>query len=139
LIRHFYSKQFLTFVAVGGIAAATNWISRIALGNWMSLTVAVVVAYAIGMAVAFVLNRILVFPESSRSMHKQIRDFLIINLSFLPVVLTATVVLNAAFTTVVQIRFAQAAAHGIAVAIPAFATFLLYKFFAFRETFHAGQ
>jgi putative flippase GtrA len=126
-------------MAAGGIAAAANWISRIVLGTWLSLPVAVIVAYTIGMAVAFVLNRILVFPKSARSMRKQIRDFVIINLSFLPVVLTATVVLEAAFEKMARIAFAQAAAHGIAVTIPALATFLLYKIFAFREPFHARQ
>jgi putative flippase GtrA len=139
LIRHFYSTQFVAFVAVGGVAAAANWLSRIILGNWMSLALAVVVAYAIGMAVAFVLNRILVFPKSPKSIRQQMWGFVIINLAFLPVVLAATVALEMAFRTVVRIAFAQAAAHGIAVTIPALATFLLYKFFAFRDTVHVRQ
>lgn len=136
MIRHYLSKQFLGFVVAGGVAALLHWLSRIALSHWFTLPVAVVLAYGVGMAAAFILNRMFVFPASRRPLQSQMRDFIVVNLAFLPVVLAATMALRPLFRFLGPADFSDAAAHGVAVAIPTLATFLIYKFIAFRETVH---
>jgi putative flippase GtrA len=137
LIRHFFTKQFLLFVAVGGFAAFLNWLSRVVLSHWMPFAAAVVLAYVVGMATAFVLNRVFVFPRSDKPMHRQARDFVMINLVSFPMVLVVAILLEWLFRALGMVTYSKAAAHGVAVAIPALTSFLLYKFFAFRDAAHA--
>lgn len=134
MIRFFFTKQFLGFLAVGGLAALLHWLSRIALSNWLPFTWAVAGAYFIGMLVAFTLNSFFVFHKSDKPRHKQARDFVIINLSFFPVVWIASIKINDLLKLVGFSVHTETIAHGIAVAIPTFATFLIYKLFAFKDT-----
>jgi putative flippase GtrA len=134
MTKHFFTKQFLGFLTVGGLAAFLNWLSRILLSNWLSFSWAVVIAYAVGMSAAFTLNSFFVFPKSEKPRHKQARDFAIVNLSFYPVVWIASITIDHALEAFGMVIYTQAVAHGIAIAIPMLATFLIYKFFAFRDT-----
>lgn len=133
MIKHFFTKQFLGFLAVGGLSAFLHWLSRIWLSNWLSFSLAVIVAYAIGMLVAFTLNALFIFPASEKPRRKQARDFIIVNISFLPIVWLASISINIALQAAGMLLYTEAIAHAIAVAIPMFATFLIYKFFAFKD------
>ncbi len=133
MLKHFLSRQFLGFIAVGGLAALLHWLSRIILSHWMSFSVAVVFAYMIGMAVAFTMNAVYVFPGSNKPKRKQAQDFIIVNLSFLPVVWVISIGLERIFHSMGIVEYAQALAHAVAISVPMFATFLIYKFFAFKD------
>jgi len=110
-----------------------NWLSRLLLSIWLPFSWAVVIAYAIGMLVAFLLNSFFVFPKSIKARHKQARDFVIVNLSFFPVVWFASVQVNYFLQTLGMKTYSEDMAHAIAIGLPMFATFLIYKFFAFKE------
>ena len=60
------ARRFMLFVALGGCAAAANWLSRFPLEYFMSFSAAVVVAYMVGMVIAFTLFNRYVFPASPR-------------------------------------------------------------------------
>jgi putative flippase GtrA len=136
LIRHFLSAQFLRFLSVGATAAFLHWLARIALSHWLSFPVAVALAYGVGMGVAFVLNRIYVFPLSSKPAHQQLRDFVLVNLGFFPVVWASSLLVDAGLRALGFTRYTEALAHAISIAIPMLATFLMYKFIAFKEVDH---
>lgn len=138
MIGHFLTRQFLLFLMVGGLAAFLHWLARIALSRWFSFSTAVVLAYCVGMAVAFTLNALYVFPGSDKARHLQARDFVLVNLAFLPVVWLASVQLVKPLT-VWEIPFPEAIAHGMAVLLPTLMTFLIYKFFAFKERPHGRK
>lgn len=133
MIRNFFTKQFLGFLVVGGLAAFLHWLARIALSIWLPFSWAVAVAYGVGMLVAFLLNSYFVFPKSEKPRHQQARDFVIVNLLFFPIVWAASLTINRGLEYVGMVNFTQALAHGIAIAIPMFATFLIYKFVAFKD------
>ena len=133
MIRHFLSRQFALFLFVGGTAALMNWLSRMAFSLLFSFSEAVVFAYMIGMAVAFTLNRMFVFHRSERPVAKQARDFVVINLCFMPVVLIVSVALEKLLRSFGIEAYSQVIAHGFSVSLPAILSFLLYKFVAFRE------
>lgn len=133
MIKHFFTKQFLIFLAVGGLAASLNWLSRFFLSLWLPFSWAVINAYAIGMGVAFIMNSIFVFPHSKKARHAQARDFILVNLSFLPLVWLASIQINIGLKTVGMTAHSEELAHAIAIALPMLATFLIYKFFAFKE------
>ena len=139
MIRYFFTRQFLGYLAVGGIAALLHGLARVVLSLWLPFAWAVVTAYAVGMAVAFVLNSLFVFKRSDKARHKQARDFVIVNLSFFPVVWLASMLLNGLLQRLGMVSYTEELAHAAAVAIPMVATFLIYKFFAFRDTQYERQ
>ncbi|MFT3802264.1 MAG: GtrA family protein [Burkholderiaceae bacterium] len=136
MISHFLTRQFVNFLFVGGLAALLHWLARIALSQWMPFQVAVLLAYGIGMGVAFVLNSLFVFAGSSKPRAAQARDFVMTNLAFLPVVWIVSIGLEWLFRRWLPVPRAEAFAHAVAVAVPTFATFLIYKFFAFKDQKH---
>ena len=133
MIRHFFTRQFLRFVAVGGLAALCNWLSRIALGEWLPFGWAVALAYGVGVTAAFVLNSLYVFPDSNKPRAAQARDFFAVNLASFPVVWCLSLGFDAALQRL-GMGHTEALAHALAIPVPMFAVFLIYKFFAFRET-----
>lgn len=135
MIRHFLTAQFLRFLAVGGLAALLHWLARVLLSVWMPFSLAVIAAYAVGMAVAFVLNSAFVFPNSRRARHLQIRDFVLVNLAFSPVVWIASLQINHWLKSVGVIGYSEGLAHALAISLPMIATFLIYKFVAFKEQY----
>ena len=138
LLKYFFTKQFLIFLIVGGLAAFFNWLSRIILSFWLPFSYAVIFAYGVGMTVAFVLNAIFVFKNSVEPLKNQIISFAIINLAFLPVVWFSSIMLNNYLISLNFIKYPKEIAHGLAVCLPPLVTFLLYKFFAFKES-HYGK
>ena len=131
MIRHFVSRQFLLFLLVGATAAALHWLARYVISIWLVFPLAVALAYFVGIAVAFELNRRYVFPSSPRPVQKQIRDFVIVNLMFFPVVWCASMLIRQFLTGIGVVLYVDGIAHGLAIAIPMFMTFLIYKFIAF--------
>jgi hypothetical protein len=79
---------------------------------------------------------VLVFPTSTKPASQQMRDFIVVNLAFFPVVWGASLIIERGLRGVGMATYTQALAHGIAIAIPMLATFLIYKFHAFKDVDH---
>lgn len=135
MIKHFFTKQFLLFIVMGGAAAFINWISRIIFSNWMSFYLAVFYAYGLGMTVAFTLNSMFVFSRSKKPKRKQARDFMIVNLISFPIVLLSSITIEHLLLEYGFINYRQAIAHGLALIVPILGVFLIYKYFAFNEKY----
>lgn len=133
MIKVFFTKQFLAFLFVGGAAALLHWLARIGLSLWLPFAIAISVAYMVGMTVSFLLNNIFVFPNSNKTKQTQIRDFILVNLSFFPLVWYASIYINIWLKTIGINSHSEELAHGMAISLPILATFLLYKFVAFKE------
>jgi putative flippase GtrA len=136
VLRHFLSRQFAGFLAVGGLAALLHWLSRVLLSALMPYSAAVALAYVVGMSVAFVLNSYYVFPTSDKPVARQARDFVAINLAFFPVVWVTAMGLNEVLPRMGIVQYSEEVAHALAISLPVLATFLLYKFYAFREKYY---
>ena len=136
MLRHFLSRQFAGFLVVGGFAAALHWLARIFLSLFMPYSWAVFIAYGVGMSIAFALNSYYVFPASDKPVQKQARDFILINTAFLPVVWIVSMQLNNLLIEQGIGSYSEEIAHGLAISLPVLGTFLLYKFFAFREKYY---
>ena len=72
--------RFVRFLALGGLAAGVNWLSRFAWEPLLGFSAAVVAAYATGMLVAFLLFRAFVFPASPTPIARQVKFFVLVNL-----------------------------------------------------------
>lgn len=93
-------------------------------------------AYPVGMAIAFLLNRKYVFPGSLKTTQEQMRGFVLINLLFFPIVFLLSIGLKKIFFLCGFVEYAEFVAHGIAVAAPTLITFIAYKVYAFKDVFH---
>ena len=80
------TSEFLKFLVTGGLAALANLASRYALNLLMPFEAAVVVAYLIGMTMAYVLARLFVFRVSGRAIASEFRRFAIVNVVALAIV-----------------------------------------------------
>lgn len=126
------SRQFLAFLVTGGIAAAVNFGSRIVYSQWLSFSVAVVLAYLSGMVTAFVLAKLFVFRDSEQPVHRAAGFFILVNV----VAMAQTWGVSLAMLGLVLprlgvISFAPEIAHGVGVVIPVFTSYLGHKRWSF--------
>lgn len=128
------NRQFVLFALTGGFAAAVNFCSRIALNHWMAFTPAIVLAYLCGMLTAFVLNRILVFRQTSNALHHQILWFTLVNLAAVLQTLLVSLVLARWFFPYVRFTWhPESVAHACGVTIPVITSFFGHKYLSFRN------
>lgn len=126
-------KRFIFFAIAGGFAAATNFGSRILLGQVFSYSISIVVAYLIGMITAFVLNRTFVFPEGNEGLHKQAGWFVAVNALAVLQTLGISLLLARVVFPVFGMNFhPETLAHAIGVIVPIFTSYIGHKTFTFR-------
>lgn len=133
MIAAFRSRQFLVFLLTGGLAAAVNFGSRILFNQWMGYSAAIVLAYLVGMTTAFILARLFVFKDGSRSLHQSAMYFVLVNT--VAVVQTWAVSVGLAEYVLPALgatRFVKEIAHAVGVAVPVFTSYLGHKHLSFR-------
>ena len=129
----FKSREFLLFVFTGGIAALVNFVSRIVLNDWLGFSVAVIVAYMIGMITAFYLAKYFVFNFKAKSNLVSATRFVLVNM--FAVAQTWTVSYMLAYYLLPKlsiISYRYEIAHGIGVAVPVFTSYLGHKYWSFK-------
>lgn len=125
--------QFFRFLVAGGIAALANILSRMLFSQFMDLAAAVVLAYCVGMLVAFVLMRSRVFPPSNAPVGRQAAIFVAVNLA--AVVQTLAVTLLLARWLLPALGMQQGVdtiAHVVAVCVPVVTSYFGHKHGSFR-------
>jgi putative flippase GtrA len=128
------SRQFVTFLVTGGLAAAVNLSSRILYNQWVDFSVAVVLAYLTGMVTAFVLARYFVFTESSQSMQRSALWFVVVNI--VAVMQTWVISMLLAYYVLPRMdltQFIPEIAHAVGVVVPVFTSYLGHKRFSFKQ------
>jgi putative flippase GtrA len=126
-------KDFVGFLLAGGIAALANVLSRLGYSLLVPYPVAIVLAYVTGMAVAYLLNRTLVFGPSDRGIPGEMLAFAVVNL--LAVGQTLAVSLGLAYYVLPRlgvVQHAETLAHVAGVIVPVFTSFVGHKYWTFR-------
>ncbi len=134
MIQQFLSKQFILFLITGGTAALVNFGSRIAYNQWVSFSVAIVLAYLTGMVTAFLLARWLVFKQTEQSFARTVMMFGAVNV--LAVFQTWLITMGLALYVLPFFGvtlFVAEIAHAFGVMVPVFTSYLGHKHFSFRE------
>ncbi|MDE2420811.1 MAG: GtrA family protein [Gammaproteobacteria bacterium] len=123
----------LKFLLAGGIAAAANYGSRFIFNLWVSYEQAIVLAYLVGMVVAFVLMRQHVFNRQSQSLAPQVIKFVLVNiLAVLQTLLISVVLVRWIFPFIGMTEHPEAIAHLIGVIVPAITSYIGHKFYTFK-------
>jgi putative flippase GtrA len=127
------SRKFVLFVAVGGFATLVNFVARIIINHYTSFGVAIVLAFPIALATAFVLHRLYVFePVANLPWQHQFVRFLIVNLVALAQVFLVSMVLANLVFPAIGMRFhPDTVAHGIGLISQIFTSFYAHKRFSF--------
>lgn len=125
-------RQLVTFVLTGGIAAFANLAARWLFSHALPYAAAVILAYLIGMTIAFLLARTFVFTNrASHWRHEYIR-FALVNMISLLVVLGVSVgLLDIVLPAINWHWHAAEVAHLIGVASPILLSYYGHKHFSF--------
>jgi len=132
------NQEFFRFAFVGGIAAGINWLSRIGISLYLSLEIAVVISYLIGMATAYVLNKHFVFDDSGRKVSDEVLRFTLVNIVAMAQVWLVTVGLVRFIFPALDWSWHPAEiAHAIGVASPIITSYFGHRYFTFSR--NSGQ
>jgi putative flippase GtrA len=128
-------SEALRFLVSGLVAALVNVGTRVLFSLVFSYGVSIVLAYLCGMAVAFLLNRYVVFASArSGAMRRQGLRFAIVNAaSLLQVWIIGEGLVRIVLPRAGWHWHPQTAAHCIAVATPAAVSYFAHKYFSFRS------
>lgn len=134
LAGFYLNGVFAKFLLAGGLAAAANFASRIALQPLVGFDAAVVLAYLVGFVTAFVLNRAFVFPKSGKSLRHEMGWFFVFNLIAFPVVVVAAILLrDYVFSRFLPHALAETVAHGCAILVPVVFNFAAHRLVTFGQ------
>jgi putative flippase GtrA len=127
------ARRFGLFVVAGGIAAAANYGSRFGFSLWFSYPVAIICAYLVGMAVAFVLMRHYVFDGGGKALGPQVVKFALINLLAVLQTLVVSLLLARWLLPAIGIsEHVEAIAHAVGVAVPVITSYFGHRKATFR-------
>lgn len=132
------NRQFLRFIFAGGFAATANFGSRFLFNRWLGYEHSIILAYLVGMLVAFTLMRGQVFKAKKKSLIPQVIKFVIVNM--LAVLQTLGISIGLVrwgfpyslgnFGLVIP--HAEASAHLVGVLVPVVTSYFGHKFLTFR-------
>lgn len=127
-------RRFMLFIALGGCAAAVNWLSRFPLERVMPFAAAVVAAYMIGMVIAFTLFNRFVFPATPRPIADQIKFFVLVNIAGIAQVWAVSMGLVYWLFPALGVAgaLAEPLGHAIAIGVPTISSYFGHKFLTFR-------
>lgn len=129
------SPRFLRFAISGGVAASINILSRIVLSQLTNYTVAIVIAYLIGMTTAYVLMKFLVFEKSERCAAGEYIRFGVVNIIALGQVWGVSFLFAFyVFPWLAPALSPETPAHVIGVLSPIVSSYFLHKHFTFGRS-----
>jgi len=124
--------QFGRFLLAGGTAAAANYGSRFLFSVWCSYEVAIVLAYIVGMTVAFILMRTYVFDARAGALVSQLWKFVAVNGLAVLQTLLISVILARWVLPALGVSHVEAIAHLIGVLVPIGTSYVGHKAATFR-------
>jgi putative flippase GtrA len=125
--------RFIVFVATGSVAAVVNLVSRYFLNFVMPFELAVVLAYMVGMVVAFVLFQRMIFGNPGTPLRRRVIRFVQVNLVGMALAWVVSTVMARVVLPVVGWTFHPfEVAHFVGVAAPTFSSYFLHRGYTFR-------
>jgi putative flippase GtrA len=126
-------RRFGLFLVAGGIAAAANYGSRFGFSAWFSYPVAIVLAYLVGMVVAFLLMRQYVFEGGGKPLGPQVLRFMLVNAAAVLQTLIVSLVLARWLLPLLGVtQHVEAIAHAVGVAVPVVTSYFGHRLATFK-------
>uniref|UniRef100_UPI0039EE75ED GtrA family protein n=1 Tax=Bordetella sputigena TaxID=1416810 RepID=UPI0039EE75ED len=128
-----WNGRFVRFMVAGGIAAAANYGSRFIFNIWFDYEISIVLAYIVGMAVAFILMRAYVFDAGGRPWAPQAVKFTLVNVLAVLQTLIVSVALDRWILPSLAVPGNhEAIAHLIGVLVPIGTSYFGHKVATFK-------
>ncbi len=122
------------FLLTGGFAAIVNLVSRFILTPYLGYGTSVVVAYLIGMVVAFCLFRAFVFGSSGNGTRMESFRFVVVNVLGLGLVWVLSITLSSlVLPRLGLVTHVEDIAHLIAVCVPAMTSYFGHSRYTFKS------
>jgi len=126
--------QPVRFILAGGVAALINWLVRFPLSYVMPFAAAVAAANVIGMVCGFLSYRLFVFPDSTRLVAHQVRDFIAVNLVSMVVVVLVSVLFADYLLPLLGWHWqVEAISHAMGIAAGAVSNYFGHRQFSFAR------
>ena len=126
-------KQFFLFILAGGTSAIINMLSRIILSIFLRFEFSILLAYLIGMIIAFFLSKKFVFNNPKKSNNKTFAAFALINLiSVIQTFFISTLMRNWLITILDNLTIAELISHLCGLGILTFTSFFGHKYITFK-------
>jgi energy-coupling factor transport system substrate-specific component len=126
--------QAARFIVAGAAAALVNWLVRFPLSYVMPFAGAVALANVIGMVFGFVTYRLFVFPDSNKPMAHQLRDFIVVNLLSMIVVVLVSVFFASYLLPLLGWSWqVEAISHAMGIGAGAISNYFGHKQFSFAR------
>ena len=126
-------REFWRFLAAGGAAAAANVGARFLFSLWLRYEWSIVLAYLVGMVVAFLLMRSYVFNASGKPSARQAAIFAVVNaLALLQTLLVSIVLARWVLPYLGVVSRAEAIAHLAGVLAPVATSYFGHRIFTFK-------
>jgi len=120
-------------VLAGAVAAVVNFGSRVLLSLALPFAAAIVFAYALGMATAFVLIRQFVFKEATNRLHEQLGWFIAVNaLAAVQTLVVSLVMAHFVLPWAGVTWHAHEIAHAVGILAPIFTSYVAHERLTFR-------
>lgn len=131
------TRKFGLFLVAGGTSAICNIMVRWALTPLTSFAVSVVIAYTVGVAIAYGLTSRFVFVDATASRSRSLAGFGLVNvLSGSQTLILSMMIRTALLTLALPQASAELIAHFLALASTSITSFLGHKHISFRERRH---
>lgn len=129
----FLRRQFVFFLAAGGISVLANFLSRMAFSHWVNYSTAIALAYAVGMVVAFLLMRWFVFDGAGRSIGPQVLKFTAVNAwGFVQTLVVSLVLARTVLPAIGVTQHAEEIGHFFGLSLLAVTSYALHREATFR-------
>jgi putative flippase GtrA len=133
MINLFFTRQFITFLITGGIAASVNFLARIFFNQWLDFSTSIILAYLIGMGAAFILARCFVFSKSKKTLSHSIFLFSTVNIFAVLQTWGISLIFADKLLPIFSVtNYKYEIAHGIGIMAPVFTSYLGHKYFSFK-------
>jgi putative flippase GtrA len=127
------SKKFSTFIVVGAVAAAVNFVSRIILNLWFSFEYSVVISYFLGLITCYVLSRKFVFFETDSSIISSSIRFVFVNIVAIIQTYYVSIYLYLLLDKYTDWSYSREIAHFCGICVPVITSYYGHKYFSFRK------
>ena len=133
MIHQFFSKQFISFLITGGIAATVNFLSRIFYNQYCSFSASVIFAYLTGMVTGFILAKMFVFQSSTQTIKQSAIIFALVNVIAAAQTWAISMGLNFYILPALGFqKYVAEIASAIGIAFPVFTSYLGHKRWSFK-------
>lgn len=124
--------EFVRFLAAGGFAALCNILSRVLFSLVLPFETAVILAYMVGMTVAYLLMRRFVFNPSGKLFSRDMARFILVNmLGMLQVFVVADLLYRIVLPWLGVTYHPAEIAHVIGTGAQVFSSYVGHKYFSF--------